>query len=167
MALLALLLAVAALGLGMAASGRILELMLRRDKEAELLFIGLQYREAIRRYYQSPPTGRYPPTLEDLLRDPRQPGLVRHLRQPWRDPLTGVAKWGLVMAPEGGIMGVHSLAQGVPLKQAGFPSALGWPEGEAGGPRTLGSYGAWTFVFRPSPPPGPVTPTKPVTRGSS
>lgn len=147
-ALLALLLIVASLGVGMAAGGRVWELSVRRDKEAELLFAGQQYREAIRRYYLGPPPGRYPPSLDDLLRDPRQPGIVRHLRRPWRDPLTGRAEWGLVIAPEGGIMGVHSLAPGVPLKQAGFPASLAWPEGREADEARQG-YAGWRFVFRP------------------
>jgi len=117
---------------------------LRRHKEAELLWVGEQFRAAIEAYYRRSPGSvpRYPPTLDDLLEDKRYLSLQRYLRRIYADPVTGRAEWGLIAAPGGGIMGVHSLSTKRPLKQAGFvhPNA-----GFAG----AGSYAHWTFVFVP------------------
>ena len=63
---------------------------------------------------------QYPRTLDDLLKDPRKPGTERYLRKLYFDPLTGKTEWGLVKAPDGGIMGVYSLSDDTPLKTAGF-----------------------------------------------
>lgn len=40
-------------------------------------------------------------------------------------------------------MGVHSLADGKPIKRAGFPAILNWEVG-------LVSYSEWKFVYLPS-----------------
>ena len=84
----------------------------QRDKEAELLWIGKQFREAVRLYYERTPGSvkRYPAKLEDLLEDRRYLTRHRYLRRIYRDPFTGKAAWGLVPAPTGGFMGVYSLS---------------------------------------------------------
>ena len=63
--------------------------------------------------------GRYPESLDDLLEDNR--GLVtrRHLRKIFVDPMTGRSEWGLVRVG-GRIVGVHSLSDAIPVKQANF-----------------------------------------------
>jgi type II secretory pathway pseudopilin PulG len=68
----------------------------------------------------SDPRG-YPGSLEELLKDERFPGVRRHLRKIFVDPMTGKAEWGLVQVA-GRIVGVHSLSTAVPIKQAGFES---------------------------------------------
>ena len=112
--LLGLLIAIAVLGAGLAAAGTFWHETRQRTLEAELLFVGQQYRNAIRQYYDAPPGGVYPPSLEVLLLDPRAPAIRRYLRRPYRDPLTGSAQWGLVQAPQGGIMGVYSTSTAQP-----------------------------------------------------
>lgn len=120
-AYLGLLMAVVLFGLGVVGTARLLASTQRADKERELLYIGHQFRDAIRSYYASgPATGQFPPTLEDLLIDKRSPTLRRHLRKIYLDPLTGKPTWGLVKAPGGGIMGVYSLSKREPLKRAKF-----------------------------------------------
>jgi hypothetical protein len=52
--------------------------------------------------------------------DPRFPQVRRHLRRLYADPITGTADWKLIMAPDGGIMGVASRSKRVPIKQKGF-----------------------------------------------
>lgn len=146
LAFLALLIVVAVMGAALAAAATVWRQSLQRAQERELLFVGLQYRRAIRLYYESSPGIKaYPPTLATLLRDERVPGTRRHLRRPYRDPLANSERWGLVPAPNGGIMGVYSLAPGRPLKRAGFPPELGW---SGGGP----SFADWKFVYLPPPP---------------
>jgi len=119
---LSLLLIIAAMGFGMAAFGQLASQQAMREKEAELLFIGDAYRQAIAQYYQSGPGGhkRYPETLEQLLKDERFSFHRRHLRKLYRDPVTG-GNFEVVKAPEGGIMGVFSASGAPPVKSANFP----------------------------------------------
>jgi type II secretory pathway pseudopilin PulG len=142
---LAILFAVAVLGTGLAAVGEMWSTASRRDKERELLHAGRELRAAIAAYYEQSPGGlkRYPPTLGDLLKDGRLPGVKRHLRRPLRDPITGKPEWGLIMSPLGGIMGVHSLAEDQPLKTASF--AFG-EEAFVGKKK----YSEWRFTYMPT-----------------
>ncbi|MBV6323973.1 type II secretion system GspH family protein [Duganella violaceipulchra] len=117
---LCLLMVVAMIGLGLTAVVEMDATMTRREKEAELLAIGHQFREAIRRYRQVPGMEQaYPAALENLLTDNRTSPPTRHLRKIFVDPMTVKAEWGLVIA-NGGIVGVHSLSQMTPIKQDGF-----------------------------------------------
>jgi len=115
---------VAAMGIGLAAIGTAWGTLAKREREKELLFIGNQYRQAIVSFLAVSSNGqsRYPKTLDELLDDPRFPNPVRHLRRPYRDPISGSDEWGLVKAPDGGITGVYSLSNDRPLKTANFPS---------------------------------------------
>ncbi len=119
-----LLLFVALLGVSVTVAAELTSLLAQRDRERELITIGRQFRTAIGRYYENRALGgirEYPASLDDLLRDNRAPGLVRHLRKIFVDPMTGKAEWGLVQIG-GRIVGVHSLSERVPLKQDGFDS---------------------------------------------
>jgi type II secretory pathway pseudopilin PulG len=138
---------IAVLGAGMAAYGEIASHAAQREKEQELLFVGNQFRQAIRTYYEQTPGAvrRFPQTLEELLQDKRHPMPQRHLRRLYADPITGKPQWGLIAAPEGGIMGVHSLSEARPIKTAGF----------AGRDRALadtGRYSDWYFSYVPAIP---------------
>ncbi len=146
--MLALLFLLAGLGTGMAALGKVWSTAVQREKEAELLFIGAQFSRALESYHRlSPgPEKSYPQTLEALVLDPRFPNTVRHLRRIYTDPMTGAPEWGLIRDAQGGIIGVHSLSGGVPLKVSGFtPSQEGFAE--------AASYRDW--IFRPRSEPGP------------
>jgi type II secretory pathway pseudopilin PulG len=96
----------------------------QRDKETELLFIGAQFRSALLSYEQhTPPGGKpRPSSLEQLLRDDRTPVPRRHLRRIFVDPISGQDQWGLIKDPAASIVGVHSLAEGRPVKQDKFES---------------------------------------------
>lgn len=135
---------VALMGLGMASFGTVASMQRKREKESELLFVGHQFRRAIELYYEGSPGGakRYPPNLEALLQDPRTPGIRRHLRRIWRDPVSGKPQWGLVEAPGGGVMGVFSLSGEQPVKRASFDEADVDFEGKA-------AYSDWKFVYTP------------------
>lgn len=144
-AYLALLIVIAAIGAALAATGTLWHDVQQREKERELLFVGMQYRRAIQQYYESSPGGakKYPPTIEALLLDERVPAIRRHLRRPYRDPITNSEHWGLLNAPQGGIIGVYSLATGEPIKHANFPDELKWSGDQA-------TYADWQFVYLPS-----------------
>src|SRR5512142_1369455 len=70
---IAVLIFVAILSVGLAATAEAWHMALKREKEAELLFVGHQFRNALAAYYNHTPgqAGRYPTSLEDLLKDPR------------------------------------------------------------------------------------------------
>lgn len=90
----------------------------QRDAETELLGVGQEFERAFASYHRQTPAGQrpFPEKLDDLLRDPRYPGVRRHLRRLYVDPLSGKA-WGLVLAPGGGLMGIYSQAEGKPFRQ--------------------------------------------------
>ncbi|WDR88549.1 type II secretion system protein [Burkholderia ambifaria] len=144
-AYLGVLLLVAAVGLGMTQAARIWTTVQQRDREAQLLFVGDQFRAAIASYYNAAGGSRYPASLDALLEDRRGLPTLRHLRRLYADPLTGSTQWGLVKAPDGGIMGVFSEAPGQPLKRHGFPARY-----DAFGDSD--AYGEWAFVYLPPPP---------------
>lgn len=91
----------------------------QREREAQLLFVGKQYSNAIRLYYENPfvSINSYPEKLDQLLVDERTPEPMHHLRQLYDDPISGSDKWGLVMNSEQQIMGVYSLSLGKPLRE--------------------------------------------------
>jgi len=114
---LLMLFALAALGLSLAGTGQVWHTTAQREKEADLLFVGNQYRNAIESYYRQSPGAvkQYPLQLEDLLDDRRFPTPKRHLRQLYRDPMTGRVDWGLLKAADR-IVGVYSTFEGSALK---------------------------------------------------
>lgn len=140
-AYLSILFVVALMGGGLSLASEVWHTSVRREKEAELLHVGGEVRKAIERYYLAGPR-QYPRELADLVKDPRQPGTVRHLRRIYRDPITGEANWGLVRAPDGGVAGVHSLSEDAPLKTAGFRLQ------EQGFEKAV-TYADWKFVYVP------------------
>lgn len=137
---LAVLLGVAVMGATLALTGMTWRTVVQRDKEAELLFVGGEFRRAIKQYYGG--SGQFPRQLADLLQDPRSPGARRYLRKLYFDPVTGKNDWGLVRAPDGGIMGVFSSSEDTPLKTAGFALADQDFEGKA-------HYSEWQFIAAP------------------
>lgn len=118
-----LLVVIAILGIGLAATGEMFHQQSVREKEKELLFAGDQMRRAIARFYERSPGGaRFPQSLDELLQDRRYPMVQRYLRRIYSDPMTGSTDWELVRADDGGIRGVASKSTDKPLKTAGFPA---------------------------------------------
>jgi len=141
---------VAILAAGLALVGEVWETSAKREKEADLLFVGNQYRMAIQRYVLAG-KAQYPQKLEDLLQDQRQPSIQRYLRKLYPDPMTGKSEWGFVKGPDGGIGGVYSLSEDKPLKVAGFKLRDASLEGAQ-------KYSDWKFAYSPAPAPGAAPP---------
>jgi type II secretory pathway pseudopilin PulG len=135
---------VALMGIALAAAGQVWHTLQQREKEQELLFIGNQFRLALSRYAGHTPgqARRAPLHLEELLRDPRHPGVQRYLRKIYLDPMTGSAEWGLITGPDGEIYGVHSLSGAEPLKKSNFRLADRHFEGKM-------KYSDWVFMQAP------------------
>lgn len=155
---------VAIMGILAAATADLWHTERKREAEAELLFVGNQYRQAIGRYYDQSPNGRvktFPRSLQDLLQDPRTPGTKRYLRKLFPDPITGSEDWGLVKGPAGEIMGVFSLSEEMPIKMANFRRADASLEDKQ-------KYSEWVFVYtsgRSSPATATTPPATPKAGG--
>jgi type II secretory pathway pseudopilin PulG len=120
---LGLLILVAIIGLVGAAAVKVDTLLQRAQAERELLEVGAAFSEALRSYAAATPRGQptQPPGLQELLKDPRVPGVLRHLRKVFVDPVTGKAEWGIVYAGEQrGVLAVYSLSAAHPLKRGNF-----------------------------------------------
>lgn len=139
---LTLLFAVAITGVVLAKEGIVWSQASQREKEKELLFVGNQYSRAIALYYQRTPgeTKHYPAKLEDLLTDTRYAFPQHYLRKLYRDPITNQEQWGIIAAPEGGIMGIYSLSGAQPLKSTNFSFADRSFEGAR-------KYSNWKFTY--------------------
>lgn len=88
-------------GIVMAGVGQVWQVKAQREKEAELLYVGEQFRKAIMSYYNTG-TKQFPETLEELLEDKRTPAIKRHLRKIYIDPITNTAEWGTIEEPPPG-----------------------------------------------------------------
>jgi type II secretory pathway pseudopilin PulG len=145
-----LLVLVVLIGILLAAAGEVAATSARREREAELLWVGHQYQAAIVRYWNQ--RRAYPQALQDLLgAAPDAPVQVRYLRRLYPDPMTNAVDWVLLQAPNGGIMGVASSSKRAPLKTGGFDEA----DKDFANAST---YGDWQFTFqtaayRSKPPP--------------
>lgn len=95
----------------------------RRAAEETLLDVGREFSRALESYRRATPTGQpdEPATLQDLLKDPRFPGTVRHLRKLYDDPVSGQQGWGIQRSEDTErISGVFSLSEAKPIKIANF-----------------------------------------------
>lgn len=141
--LLLLMVMVVILGLAAGLAGQSWRNTMQREREAELLWRGLQYQQAFASYFavRHGPQQMLPTKLEYLLSDPRFPNAVRHLRRLYNDPMTG-GDWELITDPAERIIGVRSSSELRPFRQDGFPKALLRLQGKS-------SYREWEFVYTP------------------
>lgn len=119
----------------------------QREDEAELIFRGQQYVEAIRIFKTR--FGRFPVSMKEMWE-----AKPRVLRQRWKDPITGTDKWGLVFLGQdgqqvggpGGPAGRGDLQTGPPPSPSPLPTPpTGSPEdspfgtpGRLGQPQQMG-----------------------------
>lgn len=118
--------------------------VVQREKEADLLWRGIEIQTAIQFFSNSKKLGsavpgeKYPLTLEELTKPPKP-----FLRRVYKDPITG-GDWQYIRQPStGGIIGVKSASTLAPIKQHQFPAAVAHFEG-------FEKYNDWVFQF-PSP----------------
>jgi hypothetical protein len=141
--------AIVLVGLSMMGANKQWKTMMQREREAELLFRGDQYRRAIANYVEALPGSRqYPLRVEDLLKDPRNS--KRHLRTGYLDPITGGPFQAIPCKDR--IKGVVSSSDAAPIKRDNFPA-------EYEQFRSAGTYSHWQFQYEPTVPgPQPVLP---------
>jgi len=111
----------------------------QRDKEAELIFRGLQYAEGIRTFRKR--YGRYPNTLKEMYEV-----RPRTLRKLWKDPMTNSNNWGLI-TQGGGAPLPGATPGGMPSSGPFAPTPV--PTPRPGMTETPGNSG--------NAPPGPIT----------
>ena len=103
--LVILVVAITVLHIALAVSVPLWSTQIRREKEAEAIFRGLQYAEAIRVFQQR--FGRYPTTVEELLEvEPRS------IRQLWTDPLSLGGELGFGLLVPSGQQGSRAAQSG-------------------------------------------------------
>jgi len=164
------------MGILLGVTGQSMRIIMQREKEKELIFRGLQYRDAIERWYTKKGVATIPlKDINALLKDNRTPSGDRLIRQLYKDPMTG-KDFKVISDPNRGITGVQSTSDEEPMKIANFPEVLKnfeekkkyseWkfeyiPQGAVAGapagvaPGATGATGAATQKFPLSSPEGP------------
>jgi type II secretory pathway pseudopilin PulG len=131
---LSLIIVVAIVGLVAASAIKLGSVLQRSRAEQELLDIGAAFSDALKSYADATPQGMptQPPSLRELLKDPRFPGVRRHLRKIFVDPMTGKAEWGIVYrGDKTGVLAVYSLSDAKPVKIGNFPARYSGFEGKS------------------------------------
>ena len=157
--LVALIVALVVLNIAVAAAMQLWSAVIQRENEAEMIFRGLQYAEAIRVFqarFNRPPT-----SLEELLEvEPRC------IRQLWTEPISDSGAWQPLLAGSG--TDVTELAQGQELGGSGSDpfedSGSGFGDepssGASGDSSAFGSEAAESQI-------GPIEGVRPTSTGSS
>jgi len=127
---IAALMLVVVMGIMLCLAAQSWTMIMKRERETELLFRGKQIVEAIARWQD--PTGqggaatqpiRPLNELKDLLLDSGSLSKKRYLRKDprtsYNDPITG-KDWETIRDPARGIIGVNSSSEDPPLRQTGF-----------------------------------------------
>jgi type II secretory pathway pseudopilin PulG len=143
---IALLVAIVIIGISLGAAGKYWQNVMLRDKEEELLFRGDQYRQAIELYaaeskIKPPQQPQYPQSIDDLLMDNRTAAGKRHLRQKYKDPMTGEDFVEIRDSKSKALVGVYSPSAKEPLKKDNFSPDY---KDLAGKTR----YSEWLFIAR-------------------
>lgn len=145
---IAALMIVVVMGIMLGAAGQSWQMRMKREREAELLFRGLEYQRAIRRWHQYDLTEGKPlqtisrprrplNDLGDLLKDPGSLAKERYIRRLYTDPFTG-DEFQVIRNPQMGIIGVYVGFDDKPLKQGNFGRELSHLEQKK-------SYSEWIF----------------------
>ncbi len=90
--------AIAVMSIAMGVAVQTVEFQMRREREAELIFRGEQFIEAVRLYKIK--YGRYPMQLKEIYE-----AKPRVIRKRWKDPITDSENWGIVFLGQEGRTG--------------------------------------------------------------
>ncbi|MDT7041078.1 hypothetical protein [Candidatus Nitronereus thalassa] len=113
------------LGITLMAVSQHWSVIMKRDREAELLFRGSRIKEAIERYVadyevqKATRANRYPMKLEDLTKRPK-----RYLQNVYKDPMTG-KDFDLILVGKD-IHGVRSASTDTPMDLVTFKGATSY-----------------------------------------
>ena len=134
------------LSVSLAVIGPVWSAQVRRERERSLIHIGMLYTLAIEAYYNASPGSlkQYPVNLEQLTLDTRFVGTVRRMRTLYGDPVNAGQPFALIRNAAGGVVGVVSTSEGVPLAVAG------WSDGVHSLP-AASHYSGWPFLAKVAP----------------
>lgn len=152
---IAALVMVVIMGIMLGVTGQSMRVVMKREREKELIFRGLQYRDAIERWTKK---GMMPLLdINHLVKDPRSATGGSHLRQLYKDPVTG-KEWKILKDKSLGIYGVASTSDEEPFKQGNFPDVIKQFEEKK-------KYSEWEFIYKRSltPPAGAGAVDKPLS----
>ncbi|MFZ2055330.1 MAG: hypothetical protein WAU81_14175 [Candidatus Aminicenantales bacterium] len=90
--LIMLLFLITAMAIGLMVAVPVWQTQIQREKEAELIFRGNQYVEAVRIFQLKKP-GTFPKSLDDLIKE-------KCLRRLYKDPMNPDGDWNLILQPE-------------------------------------------------------------------
>ncbi len=116
---LLLLFMMAVVGAGFATVGEQWAIAGQREREAELLFRGAQFSQALASWRDAARAGQpmAPLSLQDLLVDVRDSPPRHHLRRLFTDPFTGQADWDLLLDAQGRVTAVASRSRQPALRR--------------------------------------------------
>lgn len=153
------------MGIMLGAVGQSVKVVMKREREKELIFRGLQYRDAIERWSKKGvPLKDLKDLVEPTVSNNANASKDRLLRKLYKDPITG-GEWKTLPTPPDpiqGIWGVASASNEEPFKQGNFPEVIKSFDGKK-------KYSDWEFVFKKTPaglrnPAGQQTPGQQVQR---
>ncbi len=136
---IAALFAVVVMGIMLGVTGQSMRVIMQRENEKELIFRGLQYRDAIESWTRK---GAMPLLdIKYLIKDPRSATGAKYLRQLYKDPFTG-KDFKLIIDPNTKeIQGVASTSSQEPFKVGNFPDVIAaFAEKK--------KYSDWEFVYK-------------------
>lgn len=144
---IAVLIMVVVMGIMLGAVGQSVSVILKREREKELIFRGLQYRDAIERWSKKGvPLKDLKDLVEPTVSSNASASKDRFLRKLYKDPITG-GEWQVLPIPPDpvqGIWGVASKSSEEPFKQGDFPEVIKDFKGKT-------KYSDWKFEFRKTP----------------
>ncbi|HMN02927.1 MULTISPECIES: type II secretion system protein [Geobacter] len=131
------------MGIMLGIVGQSWQMVMKREREEELLFRGNQYRIALEQWHTPTRSGGGAPRplndLKDLLKDPQSARRQKYLRRLYKDPITG-EDFATIVQPGKGIVGVMSTSDKEPLKKTNFPDELATFENQD-------QYKKWVFTI--------------------
>lgn len=168
---IATLVTVVVMGIMLAKGAEVWKTKMQRERETELLFRGIQIRDAMRRWYglstntygvvtqpgsttvgkgvtTIPPNAPRLNELKDLLKAPSTAAKQRYLRKLYLDPITG-KDFDVIKGADGRIIGVKSPSEKAPIKKGNFPAEL-FQEDFVDKKK----YNEWQFICTNYPKPG-------------
>jgi len=135
------------MGIMLGAIGQSVSVIMKREREKELIFRGLQYRDAIERWSKKGvPLKDLKDLVEPTVSSNASASKDRLLRKLYKDPITG-KDWKTLPAtpdPIQGIYGVASPSSDEPFKQDNFPEVIKDFKGKK-------KYSEWEFIFKKTP----------------
>jgi type II secretory pathway pseudopilin PulG len=156
---IAVLFVVVVMGIMLGMAGQTWRMIMKREREEELIWRGMQYVRAIDRWNNPKSHVKTPlKELKDLLKDPRSLANVRYLPRLYDDPLTG-KEFVPITDPALGVIGVRSASDDPPLRQKNLEDKIDFSLDSATSKPVLKQmlkgfdgktkYSEWEFSFKP------------------